>query len=43
MTDNRDKTQGKPERIGNVLSIVFLLALAALFLYGYAQRILATI
>lgn len=35
--------QEAPERIGNVLSIVFLVALAALFLYGYTPRILSTI
>ena len=42
MSSTRNR-QEAPERIGNVLSIVFLVALAALFLYGYTQRILLTI
>jgi hypothetical protein len=36
--DNGNATEEGPERLGKVLSIVFLLALAALFVYGYAPR-----
>ena len=36
-------SQDGPERLGKVLSIVFLVALAALFLYGYLPRLMATI
>lgn len=36
--DDSDRAQERPERIGKVLSIVFLAALAALFIYGYAPR-----
>jgi hypothetical protein len=43
MTESSDDTQGTPERIGNVLSIIFLLALAGLFIYGYAARIYSTL
>jgi len=35
--------QDGTERLGNVLSIVFLVALAALFLYGYLPRFIATL
>lgn len=38
-----DQTPEWPERLGNVLAIVFLVALAALFLYGYLPRFLATL
>jgi hypothetical protein len=38
MMDSTDQPQELPERIGKILSIVFLLALAALFVYGYAPR-----
>jgi len=41
--DSTDQAQERPERIGNVLSIVFLVALAALFVYGYMPRILSTL
>ena len=41
--DSTENGQDAPERIGKVLSIVFLLALAALFVYGYAPRIISTI
>jgi hypothetical protein len=43
MTESSEDTQGTPERIGKVLSVIFLLALAALFIYGYAGRIISTI
>jgi hypothetical protein len=36
--DSNEHAGELPERIGNVLSIILLLALAALFAYGYAPR-----
>jgi hypothetical protein len=36
--DSSERGRELPERIGNVLSIILLLALAALFAYGYAPR-----
>jgi hypothetical protein len=41
--NNNNASQDGPERLGNVLSIVFLVALAALFVYGYAARIISTL
>ena len=41
--DSTENSQEVPERIGHVLSIILLLALAALFLYAYVPRILATV
>ena len=43
MTESLDDTQGTPERIGKVLSTVFLVALAALFAYGYVSRFFSTL
>lgn len=36
--DDSERASEVPERIGKVLSIILLLALAALFAYGYAPR-----
>jgi hypothetical protein len=43
MMDSNEHAGELPERIGNVLSILLLLALAALFAYGYAPRIAMSI
>jgi len=43
MTETNEQPQDAAERIGNMLSIVLLLGLAALFIYGYAVRIIATL
>jgi hypothetical protein len=41
MAENGASTEhGLPEKIGNVLSIVFLVLLAALFLWGYIPNFL---
>lgn len=39
MTENGNNAQ-LADKIGNVLSIIFLVCLAALFLYGYLPRFL---
>ena len=41
--DSTENDQEMPERIGKVLSTVFLAALAVLFIYGYASRIFSTL
>ena len=41
--DSKNATQNGPERLGHVLSIVFLVALAALFVYGYLPRLMSTL
>lgn len=41
--DSTDNSQKAPERIGNVLSIILLAALAALFLYAYVPRFMTTL
>ncbi len=43
MTESTEQTQDTPERIGKALSTVLLLALAALFIYGYAARFMISI
>jgi hypothetical protein len=43
MMESSEDTQGTPERIGKVLSTIFLVALAALFAYGYAARFISTL
>jgi hypothetical protein len=41
MAENGSSNEnGLPEKIGNVLSIVFLALLAVLFLYGYIPNFL---
>ncbi len=43
MTETTEQAQEKSDRIGNALSIVLLLGLAALFIYGYAPRFIYSI
>jgi hypothetical protein len=39
MAEN-DNNEQRADKIGNVLSIIFLVCLAAFFLYGYLPRFL---